>query len=768
MALSKHPGVGPALLLEATGAHVELNSLIAESWDLSSTFDAVRAAIVELVNAENASRIESLRNNAEASRRIAAVNDSILALQLQEESLKNRIEDAVRDVGTLTLRLEDGARAEGSSPGVDEGAGEVVGGDGGGDDSLTEPGAAPQLEIFLDPSQPSAPRLKAIRRSVLDEALGAPVTIVHAVEESYVCQENEAVVDINEVANSLRLENKAVHRSAIVCPTHILDLIIADEERGVKSPTDDKEPDKGNEIVPEADEEEDEDEQDQQDPDNPATISPKQEKRMRRQSIEKASLQPGQVACSADFAAELDFRLTCLERNFSNFSAQSDVHTLVEKEDSFKSDKVDEEELPVTASPVVDVASEVEKAIASVVNRLEDAKSMQVALCSNLYAELNAWAQEKGSVLEGCQELIDAGGKDYELRSIGDTEGPLPASAKTLLQHQSHFQDKGKAVAQAERSAVALRTDFEALSERVEESIQTALANLRSELQHEIAAAVEPLVAAQSGGAIEEATEEISKLKASLLQENRAREDSERSIQKSQGDTESMVRALQEAVSAMEWKQEHRQRVDGQELSLDADDIADKLNKKANRLELQSMEHETIEIRKMVDRLQANTNKLQQQYDKPAEQALPQEVPCLIGAKCLACGRPSEIPKFAGSLDMDLFLTEQQKDVLSHGPRGAHHSAGSKAPPSLEPIIGAMTKPLPKPPPQFLLPEDIERRQALIHAKQQLEKSRSLPGLDPLAKQAKKDNRLPALPNVPTMTATMTDTLSSWGSWKKN
>lgn len=775
MSLSKQPGSEPALLLEATGAEVELSSLIAESWDLSTVFDAIRVAIVSLVNAENASRLENLRVGAEMAKRLAALNDSVMALQLEPPWTTNSIEappsplELANSVAETVAMVEPETKAE-----IKE-----------------APPPQPEVEPTPSPSQPSDPspgHRKTIRKTFWDEKLGAPVTVFQDVEASYACKESEAVIDIQQVAAGLHLENDAVRQSSIVGKNLPVVGSKPDEDRGgrpsMKSKTVSQtirksvvDPKTGEvkeveeEVLVTIDvpsnyqdphEEQEDEEEDDEDEENMTDEQRAASPKNRRASAKRASLKPGQVACSADFAVELDLRLQSCEREVSHLRT---------KLDNLPSAVVPQESTIAKEEPAVcdqvDVATEVEKAVAKVVRGLKDLTSTQEALCSTVYAELKAWAQERGNALEGCEEtdgdntaLEESGAGENDLQAAGDAEVPEPPATKTLLQHQGHFQDKGRALAHAEKNADVLRGELEALSSRMEESIQTALDSLRTELKDEIAAAVEPLLAAQRGGAIEAAEGDIAMLKQQLLEESASREDSDRLIKQTQENADTIVKSLQDEINRMKWKEERRKLVNGQELSLDPNDLAEKFAQKANRLELQSIMHETGDLRQMMDRLANNTRKLEQQWVTPDE---PSTEPCLIGAKCLACGRPSEIPKFAGCLDMDLFMTDRQKDVLQHGARAAHHPSAPQAAPALEPT----TKPLPKPPPQFLMPEDIERRQALIRAKQQLEKTRSLPALKETSRHfhlsdGKSQHRLPALPNVPSTTA------CSWQAWKKN
>jgi len=727
--------------LEATGAQVQLSSLGEQSWNLSTVFDSVRDAIIELVEAENASHVQGLGESEEIKKSISALREDVRSLYTQFRAIEGKIDE---NREAYEKALEDGRRAaDGDKEGIA---------------SKEEPpdDAAKKAE------EEAAKAMWMAEKAAAEKAM------------------EDMARKADEEAAKARAEKAAAEKA-------MEDAARKAEEEAAKAKAEKAAAEKAMEDV--------------------ARMAEEAKAMAEKAALQKASIKPGEPPCSASFAAELDVRLQGLEREvpgccsktlFEKLAVEvsrlrqeleeAKVQAKVEVAplDSQAANVFDEEPIPSFEVDLNNGTAEIEEAVAKLAKGVEDMRMRQESLRSTMNAQLKALMQENRSTLEGHEETkkdLDALRstmyaelkallqlenrrstlEGHEVSDLTDESANQDAAAKALLAHEGRFQDIGRALAQLEKSADGMRTELEALSAKGEENLQTALADLRTELKAAIAAAMEPLAAAQSGGAVEEATLEVSQLKASLHEETRVRQDAEKSFNGRIDATEALVRSLREETKNSELRNQKRQLVESKELSLDANEITEKLAMKANRVELKSMEHETTEIRKMIDRLSSNMKSMmknQQRKMEMPDDLMPALDPCLTGAKCLGCGRPSEMPKFAGCLDMDMDLgfTDRQKDTLSSGVRPAHATV-PKVPPALEPL----TKPLPKPPPQFLMPEEIERRQASIRARQQLEKTRSLPGLggNPSPKVHSKTLALPNVPNGFKQDA-------SWVAWKRN
>lgn len=268
------------------------------------------------------------------------------------------------------------------------------------------------------------------------------------------------------------------------------------------------------------------------------------------------------------------------------------------------------------------------------------------------------------------------------------------------------------------------------------------------------------------------AENERTALRSDLTEECRRRKECHKSTSKRIDSLEGALRSVKQSVDSLEWRSSRRAMIDPETgANLDAEDVLERLDKKANRFEVAKLEREATEMGKTVQKLFLHTRKMQELWEVTDDMDEGRDN-CLVGAKCLSCNRHAEQAKVCGlGADLDLFLTDRQKAAISNMKHVTKRDANKAARlPSLEHTVQSLvphrvTPRLKHPPlPPFLSPEDIERRQALIHAKQlsllhpHADRSKSMPALD---NRASKQVKLPPGPGA-------TQTLTNWVAWRKS
>lgn len=176
------------------------------------------------------------------------------------------------------------------------------------------------------------------------------------------------------------------------------------------------------------------------------------------------------------------------------------------------------------------------------------------------------------------------------------------------------------------------------------------LGALKEEMQGELNQLQSSMESTQSGGGqwVTDQTlasndaEELLNLRSEVNEENRRREEYQRKTSRQIELMEFQIKRHQDSLDALWWRLTKKGVVDVQD-GLDKG-IRDALNDKANALEVMKLESEAKKMGKTVKQLMEQTKRMQEQWEDNPD--------CVVGVKCLFCGAGAEQMRVAGALEL--------------------------------------------------------------------------------------------------------------------
>lgn len=348
------------------------------------------------------------------------------------------------------------------------------------------------------------------------------------------------------------------------------------------------------------------------------------------------------------------------------------------------------------------------------------------------------------------------------------------------------------ALAEAEAAKNALQGELSKLEEarreefaKLEAAQEQAKADaeaMREDLKQEMASGIEAAQAAaqpseeekqrledEKAAERQQAAEERAALKASMEEERKQQQQIIDTAEKRIAALEGAIGTLKKSIETC------LKHLTLDEFPKKTDDVWDKLEKKANRFEVSKLEAEAAEMGKTLEELIIRTRNLQSSFDNDDKsgEEFDMDTACFVGARCLSCNRAGNMPV---KTSMDLFISDRQNIAIQRGQQ-AHKSEStpSKNTTRLPDLTGGVnhqklqiwahgTSP-PKGPsvPLFLTPEEVEKRQALINAKQL---SALASSMNPAANGYSGPERPPAVMDKSKGQKNLGQ-FSNWGAWKK-